>query len=143
MVVVVAVAVAVVVVVVVVAVVVVVVVACGPARAPAPTSPPLGQSQWTSTSAGSTGGCPGWTLVRPAREPSECRASRVDASTCLQDEPDEVVLVGVLRRVDRGLLIPWYTYVVHGTRTIEYHGSTIGMVHLYAPVSREHDLKND
>jgi hypothetical protein len=27
----------------------------------------------------------------------------VDASTCLQDKRDEVVLVGVLRRIDRGV----------------------------------------
>jgi hypothetical protein len=80
------------------------------ARAPAPASPPLGRSQWSSAPAGSTGGRrPGWAL---ARLPSERRASHgrghgplccCDTSTCLQDKRDEVILVGVLRRFGRGV----------------------------------------
>ncbi len=55
--------------------------------------------------AGSTGGRPGWALARLARKPSELEPVTghfVDTSTCLQDKRDEVVLVGVLRRFDRG-----------------------------------------
>jgi hypothetical protein len=32
-------------------------------RAPAPASPPFGRSRWSSASAGSTGGRPGWALA--------------------------------------------------------------------------------
>jgi hypothetical protein len=52
-----------------------------------------------------------WLGSRQSVEPVTGRF--VDTSTCLQDKRDEVVLVGVLRRFDRGVGLPppvpvWY-----------------------------------
>ena len=64
----------------------------------------VGRSQWSSAPADSTGGRLGWALARLTRQSVEPVTGRfVDTTTCLQDERDEVVLVGVLRRFDRGV----------------------------------------
>jgi hypothetical protein len=80
--------------------------ACGPARATALASPPLGRSQWSSAPAGLrvvvlAGHLLAWLGSRQSVEPVTGRF--VDTTTCLQDKRDEVVLVGVLRRFDRGV----------------------------------------
>ncbi len=101
-----------------------------------------------SAPAGSTGGRPGWASwvgwalgSRQSIEPVTGRF--VDTTTCLQDKRDEVVLVGVLRRFDRGvsisrgingppppvpyhrICVPWY-YV-----TCTYCSRLVEYVHVY------------
>ncbi len=77
-----------------------------------------------------TGGRPGWAPARLAREPGlgsrqsvEPVTGRfVDTTTCLQDERDEVVLVGVLRRFDRGVVSAASTMVYV---YVQYHGTHV------------------